>query len=215
MKKPFDYLLQDQLKHLQEQAWTQTHCGVAVDLLNPNSRTIGLLDICRHLSRILRYNGGGNPVITVAEHCVLGARMVHEDIALEFLMHDAHEAYTGDITRPVIVAIQAICVMHGAMIDPVAEIKRRLQRAIDKKWDLKTDARTMQAVRDADLRMLQTERQQILGPPPKPWFLPDSVKPYDLAIEGWPPARAELEFRGMFIELASERGIRLTGELTP
>lgn len=32
-------------------------------------------------------------------------------------------------------------------------------------------------------------------------------------VEGWPPEHAELEFCGMFVELAAERGIRLAGEL--
>lgn len=203
-----------QLEKKKAQAWTQTHHGAAVNLLDLDPRTIGFLDIARHLSRMPRYNGGGEPVITVAEHCVLGARMVHEDIALEFLMHDAHEFAVGDITRPVIVAIQAVCMMHGAHVDPVAWIKRSLQAAIDRKWNLKTDSRTKEAVRVADMRMLQTERQQILGPPPQPWSLPDNVLPYDLVIEGWGPQRAELEFRGAFVELASERAIKLTGELS-
>lgn len=205
---------QRQLEEKKRSAWSQTHHGAAVNLLNPDPKTIGFLDISRHLSRIVRYGGGGDPAITVAEHCVLGSRAVDRNIALEFLMHDAHEAYTSDIPYPMIVAVQCICMKYGMYADPIAIIKDRVQKAIDRKWSLKNDGLTGTAIKEADARMLQTERQQILGPPPQPWSLPDSVLPYDLVIEGWPPEHAELEFRSTFIELAAERGIRLTGELS-
>jgi hypothetical protein len=203
-----------QLEEKRRSAWSQTHHGAAVNLLDPDPRTIGFLDISRHLSRIVRYTGGGDPAITVAEHCVLGSRMVTDAIALEFLMHDAHEYIIGDITRPVIVAVQCICLEHGMHADPIAIIKNRVQRAIERKWSLKGGGWVDSAINEADARMLQTERLQILGPPPPPWSLSDGVPPYDLAIEGWSPEQAEFEFRSTFIELATKRGIRLTGELS-
>jgi 5'-deoxynucleotidase YfbR-like HD superfamily hydrolase len=129
-------------------------------------------------------------------------------------MHDGHESYTGDIPYPMIVAVQCICMEQDMHADPIAIIKKRVQRAIERKWSLRNDSWTYAAIKEADARMLQTERQQILGPPPQPWSLPDSVPPYDLAIEGWSPEQAELEFRSAFIDLATKRGIRLIGELS-
>jgi hypothetical protein len=202
------------LEGANKETWSQTHHGAVINLLDPDPRTIGFLDISRHLSRIVRYAGGGDPAITVAEHCVLGSRMVTDAIALEFLMHDAHEYIIGDITRPVVVAVQCICLEHGMHADPVAILKNRMQAAVNKKWNLKSGGWVDSAINEADLRMLQTERLQVMGPLPQPWSLPDSVLPYDLAIEGWSPEQAELEFRSAFIELATRRGIRLTGELS-
>ena len=67
-------------------------------------------DIAFPLSRIARYNGHGIPgsknIWSVAHHTVVGVEAImretgSKELAKWFLLHDAHEAYIGDMTRPV------------------------------------------------------------------------------------------------------------------
>lgn len=80
-----------------------------IDLLNPKASDIKIGAIARALSSTPRFNGltGDKDYYfyTVAQHCVLGANVMYDttkdkELALRFLLHDAHEAFLGDITRP-------------------------------------------------------------------------------------------------------------------
>lgn len=76
-----------------------------VDLLNPDPDTIFLEDIATSLGKIQRYNGHAPQSYTVAEHCCLAMKLAMEDGCsteeqVAVLMHDAAEAYVGDMTRP-------------------------------------------------------------------------------------------------------------------
>ena len=79
-----------------------------IDLLNPKESDVNIFFIAQTLSRIPRFNGltGDYGTYSVAQHCVIGADAMYKatgdkELALSFLLHDAHEAFLGDITRPV------------------------------------------------------------------------------------------------------------------
>lgn len=79
-----------------------------IDLLNPKESDVNICFIAQALSRIPRFNGltGDYGTYSVAQHCVIGADAMYKatgdkELALSFLLHDAHEAFIGDIPRPV------------------------------------------------------------------------------------------------------------------
>lgn len=77
--------------------------GGAIDLDRPHEHTFTLQEISELLSNIHRFNGVG---ISVAQHSVEVAESVWRytgcpDMALAALLHDAHEAFLGDIPEPV------------------------------------------------------------------------------------------------------------------
>lgn len=79
-----------------------------IDLLNPKESDVNICFIAQALSRIPRFNGltGDYGTYSVAQHCVIGADAMYKatgdkELVLSFLLHDAHEAFLGDITRPV------------------------------------------------------------------------------------------------------------------
>lgn len=92
-------------------SWMQTISGRAVDLFLPKRETIVIEDIAASLSRIPRFNGHTREFYSVAQHCYLVSRYLeHQSLASEpefttlllaGMLHDAHEAYLGDITSPV------------------------------------------------------------------------------------------------------------------
>lgn len=67
-------------------------------------------EIAPALARIPRFNGHTVEAYSVAQHSVLCAEAAEDEtgdleLAAYCLLHDAHEAYVGDITRPVIAAL--------------------------------------------------------------------------------------------------------------
>ena len=152
--------------------WVQTISGRKVDLLNPRPADIDLNDIASALSRIARLNGHTHWPYSVAQHCTLGAVWARRSgfqaagqLALRFLLHDAHEAYIGDIARPV---AQALCDSTRLML-----ARQRLDAAI---WASLTHGAPFygrdlveDAVKEIDLRMLRAERDQLCAAPPASW----------------------------------------------
>lgn len=77
-----------------------TKSGVKFDLLNPSPTMVELDDIAHALSRQIRFNGHVSANANVALHSVIVAYEVDQAFRLPALLHDAAEAYIGDIVRP-------------------------------------------------------------------------------------------------------------------
>ena len=109
----------------------ETYTGQKVDLSHPDPKSINIEDIAWHLSRIGRYNGAtrSDNVYSVAQHSVLVLNRVRSQepdantsLLLTALLHDAHEAYIGDVISPM-----------GQLLDlrlPLLRLKSRVQNAI-------------------------------------------------------------------------------------
>lgn len=79
----------------------------------PSVDQIDIKDIALSLSKMCRYNGHCWGMFSVAKHSVVGAKCIfqqdifglnyseREDLAKEFLLHDASEAYLGDLISPI------------------------------------------------------------------------------------------------------------------
>ena len=85
--------------------------GIIFDLLNPQEEDIDINDIAHNLSQICRWNGSTRTFYSVAEHSVkvyelyasrasMGNEFSRKG-ALACLLHDAEEAYWGDIVQPI------------------------------------------------------------------------------------------------------------------
>ena len=79
----------------------RTLAGRYVNLNNLTEDQIFIEDIAWGLGRTLRYGGHISANYHVAEHCIVMSYAVPEEHALEALLHDAAEAYMGDIIWPV------------------------------------------------------------------------------------------------------------------
>src|SRR5690606_10229613 len=134
----------------------------------------------RGLATEARFAGqAAGPPYSVAEHSVHVSRLVPPELALAALLHDAHEAYIGDLSAPLKLALAAL-----AGIDAVREIEHRFDRAIGQRFDVAL--RPMHpAVKAADLAMLAAERDQVMGGERGVRWqaLPE---PADVSIECWP-----------------------------
>jgi hypothetical protein len=205
--------------------WIQTGSGIAFDLINPTPDMVDFrTDVAGSLSRLPRFNGHLlHGPYSVAQHSVMGADALfnetgRRDLAAAFLLHDAHEAYIGDITTPVAraLAIYAGAAASGGKDDlaaasacyaavkstetGIAMMKERADQAIHTAagvpWPLPPDVRA--AVKLMDLRMLVTEQIHLLGPEVRPW-VPEGIAPLWEETERhfmiWSRDRSEETFR--------------------
>jgi 5'-deoxynucleotidase YfbR-like HD superfamily hydrolase len=143
-----------------------TRSGKRVDLRNPDPASIDIEDIAVALSRIPRFNGHTRHFYSysVAQHSVIVADMLDWDreTRLRGLLHDAHEAYIGDIVTPVKSWL-------GGRLDPLArELDRTIAHAFDLFWP--TPAQACFAIKQADHDAFVVEACDLLNgfqlPPP-------------------------------------------------
>lgn len=83
----------------------ETATGIAFPVLDPTPEAVSLEDIAISLSNICRYNGHLPHFYSVGEHSIRVADLMVEKGAtkqqvLSGLLHDAAEAYVGDMVRP-------------------------------------------------------------------------------------------------------------------
>ncbi len=79
-----------------------TYTGKTIDPFNVKPSDICIEDIAHGLSLLCRYGGQCNRFYSVAEHCIIMATYRgFRKHPLALLLHDAAEAYIGDIIRPI------------------------------------------------------------------------------------------------------------------
>lgn len=83
-----------------EDAFIETTTGQTVFPFDPDPETIQIEDIVTSLNRTSRYLGHGRISFTVLAHSYWVAKLVPDEFKLTALMHDATEAYLGDVPSP-------------------------------------------------------------------------------------------------------------------
>lgn len=82
----------------------KTNSGIEFNIEYPQADMVDIHDVATALAMICRYNGQIPSFYSVAEHSVRVADWLidneYPELAFEGLMHDAAEAYVGDIVRP-------------------------------------------------------------------------------------------------------------------
>lgn len=106
-------------------ALTVVHGGALVDLLNPRPDAIDFGVVAEHLAKIARFNGATSAPYSVAQHSVVVADALPPEIRIYGLLHDAHEAYTGDLPTPTQAALRAL-----GMGDQLALLQSNIDAAI-------------------------------------------------------------------------------------
>lgn len=76
------------------------YTGQVIDMLSPNPKMIHPEDIYQGLGKICRFNGQISHFYSVAQHSVLVEHLAPHELKRTALLHDAAEAYIGDIIKP-------------------------------------------------------------------------------------------------------------------
>src|SRR3990167_2002595 len=80
-----------------------------VDLLNPDPELIIIEDIAHGLANNCRWNGHTKKFWSVAQHCCMMYDFVSKESKLTALLHDAEEAYWGDMIKPLKNVFRSVC----------------------------------------------------------------------------------------------------------
>lgn len=104
--------------------WIRTASGRYVNLLAPNPDHINITDIAVSLSQICRFGGHLLSMYSVAEHSLHIAALLRRQFGNGYwtlcgLLHDATEAYMGDMVRPLKQAMPAYQAAEERMADAV------------------------------------------------------------------------------------------------
>lgn len=166
--------------------WIQTYSGLQFWPLSPRAVDVRIIDIAHALSQKCRYSGHTKVFYSVAEHCVHVSRHVPPALALWGLLHDAGEAYLPDVPRPIkpqltgfkeleAAVMAAVCERYGLSLEEPAEVKL------------------------VDTRILGDEMEQVMGPPPVGWDLPEQKLGIKVGV--WTPREARQAFLDRYCEL--------------
>jgi hypothetical protein len=163
------------------------HSGAWFDFGAPASSNFTIEDIAHGLANICRYAGQCRDFYSVAEHSVLVSE-VATGFELESLLHDAAEAFIGDITRPL-----------KQLLPDYKAIERRVQEAIFVRFGLNPDLPS--EVRDADLRVLAAEQSQIMPEGTDYWVGLQKIQPASVIVRHLLPAQAKRAFIDRYLQL--------------
>lgn len=198
--------------------WMQTFTGRQFYPLAPRADDVDIVDIAHSLAMQCRYNGHTQRFYSVAEHCVLMSDWFLDDsgvlgdeearnLALWALLHDATEAYVGDMVRPLKRSMPSFCAAEDVIMRVIAEkygLRGGEPVVIAHTGDDPVsfdNGLTMPArVKEIDTRILLDERSALLAEPPRPWSIPDDG-PLSVPIHAWDPETAEREYLQRFTGL--------------
>ncbi len=135
-----------------------TFTGRPLDLANPSPDGICIEDIANGLSNACRFACQVR-FYSVAEHAVLVHDLVRvyehgPTLAAAALLHDAHEAYLGDVTTPLRAAL-------GAAFDAYADLSKRMDTAVAHALGLDPRSFNDPIVKAADAWALVIEARQV------------------------------------------------------
>jgi hypothetical protein len=172
----------------EENQWIQTFSGRKFPLVNPDPEAIDIEDIAHALAMLCRFNGQCLRFYSVAEHSVHVSHEIDPAFALLGLMHDASEAYLGDVPTPL-----------KKTLPDFKEMENKLMWAIAEKFGLPEIH--SDDLKRADTQLLIDEKAVLMATEPEPWPLgAPAVKNPD-RIKGWSPAEAKQQFLARFREL--------------
>lgn len=181
-----------------------TFSGRYVDPFHIEPEDIELVDIAHGLSMCCRYAGQCKFFYSVAQHSwLVGQMMLVEDPSRDpytpeermmlyqiALLHDASEAYIHDL-----------CTATKRRILDYQKLEDSVQTAIFCRFGLTGLPDLPAQVKTADMRMLVTERRQIIIEQTQRWSVEDLYKPYpDIKIFQLNPDQAER----MFLQACAE-----------
>jgi len=183
---------------MERKSHIQIASGDVFDPLDPDPDKILIADIATALGNQCRFTGHVGRFYSVAEHSVHVSRCVPPEYAKPALLHDASEAYIGDLNSPLKNETEL-----GRLY---REVEQPLQALIEAKFGIAT-YEWADAVKAADESMREIERLQLL---PRTeagdelwaeWPADSSLVPEHCWPQCWQPEMARVLFLERFREV--------------
>lgn len=147
---------------------TMTCRGQPFHLIDVDPDAIDIYDIAKQLSQQCRFGGALERFYSVAQHSVFVSYLCDPDHALVGLLHDAAEAYIGDIKKP----------LKNLLEPTITEIETPILQAIFDKYKADCSAQHLPVdVKMADEFACELERYSF-SPQSTFWKTPKHIKEY-------------------------------------
>ena len=161
--------------------------GRIFDFLDPHGSDFTIDDIAQGLSNICRYAGQCHDFYSVAEHSLLVSEIAAER-PYEALLHDAAEAFIGDVTRPL-----------KQLLPEYKAIEANVEDAIATRFGLSRAYRDV--IKAADLSVLAAEQAQVMAPGTNSWAEAAGIVAAPVTVRYLSPRIARREFLDRFRSL--------------
>lgn len=164
--------------------------------LDPRATEVHIEDIAHALSNTCRWGGRVSDYYSVCQHSVHVAQIVERNdpqLALHALLHDAAEAYLGDIPTPI---KHHLLLMRGKQREPVSTTEHRILDVIYLAFGLGPYVDRL-TIRDADRLALATEARDLMGGLTWDGMVPTN----EPVLDPLSPRAARTQFMAMFRRL--------------
>jgi 5'-deoxynucleotidase YfbR-like HD superfamily hydrolase len=161
--------------------YVSTFSGNRFYPLEPRIDRVAIEDIAHGLAYQCRFNGQTREFYSVAQHSLIVASLVPPQLRLAALLHDAAEAYLGDMVKPLKVLLPAFALIE----DQVSAI---IAAAFD------IDFSDYGPIKRADLIALATEKRDLMPHSVERWAYLDDIRPLPERIVTMSPGQAKQEF---------------------
>lgn len=168
-----------------------TRSGRRLYIQNPTPAQIDIEDIAHGLAHQCRFNGQTSHFYSVAQHSVIVASILPPELKLAGLLHDASEAYLGDIVQPL-----------KELLPEYSSIESSFCEVIGQRF--KVDLSHHDLVKQADLIALATERRDLMPMESVEWEVLASISPLLTTIKPQNPTRAKQSFLNTFFMLTGQ-----------
>jgi len=162
--------------------------GHYFDLANPNPDDVDIFSIASALSKVCRFGGHCPRFYSVAEHlihCVTVAEkngINDHSILKAVMLHDAAEAYIGDMVEPL-----------KLMMPSYEEIEKTIEDAISKRFNVDFKA-WHGVIKEVDRLMLKCEKTQLWPEDQSQWHGFADIGDVDIRLDYLHPAEASQLF---------------------
>lgn len=165
-----------------------TSTGRYFNLLQPSHHHIEIGEIAHALGNICRFTGHVREFYSVAQHSYHASYLVPPEHALAALLHDAAEAYVGDVASPL---------KH--LLPDYQGIEARVEAAVFKRFNIDTPLDP--CIKRADLIMLATEKRDLMPEHLDDWDCLAGIAPMPQPLVPMAPPTARYCFLDRFFEL--------------